>query len=393
MKLALLWTLKSRMPLGWRQLSHNKTRLSVALMGVVFANVLIFMQLGVMGALFETSVTPVRLLKADIMLISPEARAINQLGSLPRRRLYQALGVPGVMSASTLQIGTVEIRSPTSVEQASVMVFGVDPAFDGFTRQDITAQRHLLKLADTALLDRLTRSSLAPLVTAVASGEEVKAELQGRAVTMTGLYSLGASFSIDGSIIVSDQTFLRLFPRNSASAVNAILVQVDPAASPHRVAADLRRVLSGGDTKIMLVDEYADYIKTYMRDNTPIGFVFTFGVAIGCLIGFAIVYQILYADVSDHLSEYATFKAMGYTHNYLLLIVFEQAFLLAVLGFLPGVTASLGLYALIAAGTELALTMPVSRALLVLALTFGMCAASGAIATRRLKAADPADVF
>ncbi|MGY6249841.1 FtsX-like permease family protein [Bosea thiooxidans] len=171
------------------------------------------------------------------------------------------------------------------------------------------------------------------------------------------------------------------------------MIQLAPDADPAGVAEALRRLLPSSDTKVMLTEEYAQYIKDFMRDNTPIGFVFSFGVAIGCLIGFAIVYQILSADVNDHLAEYATFRAMGYTQGFLLGIVFEEALILALLGFVPGVVASLGLYAVISAGTELAMTMPPTRMALVLCLTFAMCAASGAIATRRLTAADPADVF
>ncbi|MCZ8036380.1 MAG: ABC transporter permease DevC [Novosphingobium sp.] len=390
---ALLERVRLRMPLGWRQLRHNPNRLFVALGGVAFANVLIFLQLGVMGALFESAVTPLRTLKADILLMSPDARAIGQLGSMSRRRLYQALGVDGVAAASTLQVGTIEIRSPTSIQQASVMVFGVDPEFDGFTRADISAQRSLLRTADVALLDRLTRSSLRPMVDAITIGGVAKAELQGRTVTLAGLFSLGASFQNDGTMIVSDQTFLRLFPRNSAAAINAVLVQTAPGANVAEVAARLRAALPASDTQVMTADAYAEFIKDFMRTNTPIGFVFTFGVVIGTLIGFAIVYQILSADVNDHIREYATFRAMGFHQRYLLGVVFEEALLLAVLGFVPGVVLSLGFNAILSAGTELAMTMPAMRIAFVFGLTFAMCAASGAIATRRLKAADPADVF
>jgi len=393
MTATLLERAQLRTPLGWRQLRHNPGRLLVALGGVAFANVLIFLQLGVMGALFESAVTPLRTLKADILLMSPDARAIGQLGSMPRRRLYQALGVDGVAAASMLQVGTIEIRSPTSIQQASVMVFGVDPEFDGFTRADISAQRSLLRTADVALLDQLTRSSLRPMVESIAAGGVAKAELQGRTVTLAGLFSLGASFQNDGTMIVSDQTFLRLFPRTSAAAINAVLVQTAPGANVSEVAARLRAALPASDTKVMTANEYADFIKDFMRTNTPIGFIFTFGVIIGTLIGFAIVYQILSADVNDHIREYATFRAMGFRQRYLLGVVFEEALLLAVLGFVPGLVLSLGFNAIVSAGTELAMTMPVSRTAFVFGLTFAMCAASGAIATRRLKAANPADVF
>ncbi|MFM9940421.1 MAG: ABC transporter permease DevC [Hyphomicrobiaceae bacterium] len=393
MRVAILQRLATRTPLGWRQLRHNPMRLAVALAGVAFANALMFMQLGVMGALFESSAKPARMFKADILLMSPLARSIGDAGTLPRRRLYQALGVDGVKSGAAVQLGNIGIRNETGKLQANVLVYGVDPDFDTFVPREIYAQMPLIRTADTALLDRLTRVTLKPMVDALMRGEQPRPELAGRTVTMTGLFSLGASFQNDGTLIMSDQTYLRLFPRNSASAVSMILLQVEPGADIEAVAARIREQIGSSDMQVSTLEGYAEYIKGFMRKHTPIGFIFTFGVVIAMIIGFAIVYQILSADVNDHLSEYATFKAMGYSHGYLLGVVFEEAFLLAAFGFLPGLLLTIGLYAILSAGTDLAMDMPLSRALLVLGLTFVMCALSGAVATRRLRAADPADVF
>lgn len=393
MTVSILQRLWTRTPLGWRQLRHNPTRLAVALGGVAFANVLIFMQLGVMGALFESAAKPARMFNADILLMSPLARTIGDSGTLPRRRLYQALGVEGVQGGAAVQVGNIGIRNASGKLQANVLAFGVDPEFDTFVSREINQQLPLIRTADTALLDRLTRSTLKPMVEALKAGEQPRAELAGRTVTMNGLFSLGASFQNDGTLIMSDQTFLRLFPRNSGSAVSMIVLKVESGTNVEEVAARIRTQIGSSDMQVTTLENFADHIKGFMRKNTPIGFVFTFGVIIGFIIGFAIVYQILSADVNDHLSEYATFKAMGYSHGYLLGVVFEEALLLAALGFIPGMVLSLGLYKIIALGTELAVDMPWDRPPVVLALTFVMCALSGAVATRRLKAADPADVF
>ena len=113
----------------------------------------------------------------------------------------------------------------------------------------------------------------------------------------------------------------------------------------------------------------------------------------GFMVGVIIVYQVLSTDVNSHIKEYATFKAMGYNNLYLLGVVFEEAIILAVLGFIPGAIAPLGLYHLTRNATNLPLYMTVARALTVLTLTMIMCVISGAIATRKLQSADPADMF
>ncbi len=105
-----------------------------------------------------------------------------------------------------------------------------------------------------------------------------------------------------------------------------------------------------------------------------------------------IVYQILYSDVSDHLPEYATLKAMGYTDNYLLGVLLQEALFLAILGFLPGFILSFGLYQVTYAATMLPIFMNIDRAIRVWILTLIMCSFSGAIAMRKLRSADPADV-
>ncbi len=110
-------------------------------------------------------------------------------------------------------------------------------------------------------------------------------------------------------------------------------------------------------------------------------------------MGVIIVYQILSADVYEHLAEYATFKAMGYRHIYLLGIVLEEALILAIMGFCPGLTVSLGAYLLTRQATALPIVMPMSRIIFVSILTILMCMLSGTIATQKLRSADPADIF
>lgn len=113
----------------------------------------------------------------------------------------------------------------------------------------------------------------------------------------------------------------------------------------------------------------------------------------GALVGVVIVYQVLATDVADHLEEYATFKAIGYRQRFFLGVVFEEAVVLALLGFVPGVLLALGFYAGVAAATGLPVAMTAGRAALVLTGTVIMCTLSGAIATRRLARAEPAELF
>jgi putative ABC transport system permease protein len=131
----------------------------------------------------------------------------------------------------------------------------------------------------------------------------------------------------------------------------------------------------------------------FWQSSTPTGFVFTLGLIMGFVVGVVICYQILSTDVADHLPEYATLKAIGYTDRYLTGVVLREGLLLALLGYLPALGLSWLLYRLLGAWTGLPLVMTAGRAGFVLLLATVMCAFSGFLALRRVRAADPAEVF
>ena len=209
---------------------------------------------------------------------------------------------------------------------------------------------------------------------------------------MAGLFTNGASFAADGNVIASDSTFLRLFPSKRPEDIEVGLIHLKPGADIDRVRTELDALLPD-DVLIGSTEDFAQIEHTYWAEGTGIGFIFGLGVGVGFIVGIVIVYQILYSDVSEHLSEYATLKAMGYTDNYLLRVLLQESLLLAVLGYIPSLGLALGLYQLAQAATMLPIAMTTQRAINVLVLTFVMCSVSGAIARRKLRTADPADIF
>jgi putative ABC transport system permease protein len=380
------------LPLGWLQLVHNKTRLTAALAGVVFANVLVFMQLGFLGALVGSIQRPYDHMNADVLVSAADMNTLADGSPLPRRRMFQALAVEGVASATTLYYGKLDWRQPDGSVR-NLDVFGVDPSARAFESADVEAQRPLLAAADAALIDRKTRNVPTDIFTAIERGEPLKFEAKGRTLSVVGTFSIGGGFSADGYLIVSDQTFLRLFPQRSAGAPNHVLVRLVPGADIEVVAASLRAALSTSDTVVRSVTAAVAKDQGFQTKQRPVGLVFGFGVVIGVLVGVIIVYQVLSTDVSDHLKEYATFKAIGYAPGYFLSVIFEEAMVLAALGFVPGIAIALGLYALVSHATGLPLSMTAARAAGVFVATAAMCGLSGFLATRRLARANPADLY
>jgi len=387
-----LQELQRRTPLGWLQLSHDKGRMLVATAGIAFADILMFMQFGFQNALYSSNTRLHQILDADIVLMSPQAQNLINLSDIPRRRLYQAMNVPGVESADVLYAKIARWKNPQTRDKSSILVVGFNPDRPAFNLPEIKQNGREVKLPDTVLFDEGSRGTYKEAIAQIKAGKTVTTEIDRRTITISGLFKVGASFAADGTIMTSDQNFLRLFPKQEASSINAGLIKLKPGADPVAVQTALKAYLPK-DVRVLTKTEFIEFEKNYWFANTAIGFVFNIGVAMGFFVGIIIVYQVLSTDVSDHLAEYATFKAMGYRNMYLLGIVFEEALILSILGFFPGVGISLGLYSLTRNATNLPMYMTLIRALQVLILTLIMCLISGAIATKKLQSADPADIF
>jgi len=385
-------SLKNRTPLGLLQLKHDKIKMLTALAGIAFADILMFMQLGFKDALFTTNTQYPRLVNGDIVLLSTQATNFNELYTFTRRRLYQAMDVPGVESAEAVYIGSLNWRNPQTKEKTSMMVVGFDPERPAFNLPDVNRQLDKVKIPDTVLFDRASRGKYEEIIAQVEQGQTVTTESDRTTVTIGGLFEVGASFADDGALMTSDYNFLRLFPRKEQGTVSLGIINLEPEQDPVAVRQALNIHLPE-DVEAYTHAEYVEKEVTYIQNRSPIGFVFTLGTTMGFIVGIVIVYQVLSTDVNDHMAEYATFKAMGYKNSYLLFVVLEEALILSFIGFLPSVGLAMGLYQLTAAATALPIMMPVSRAVTVLIMTLAMCGISGAIATRKLQSADPADIF
>ena len=379
-------------PLGWLQLRHRPLRLAVALLGIGFAVLLIMMQLGFRSALFESAVRYHERLDYDIALFSPDSVFIVRPEAFSIRRLYQALGDPGVASVAPVYIFPAIWKNPWTNQRRSINLIGFNPADGLLDAPGFDEARAKLQQEDVVIFDARSRPEFGPVAASVRGGEEVVTEVNNRKIRIGGLYEMGTSFGIDGSLMTSDDNWLRLFPDRSRNNIQLGLLKLKPGADAEVVRDRLREFLPQ-DVLVLTKKDFVAREVAYWNRATPIGYVFAFGAIMGFVVGSIIVYQILFADVSEHLSEYATLRAMGYPNRFVAGIVLQQAAILGVLGYLPGLALSHFLYGRAAAATFLPLHVTPGRALGVFLLTLAMCSISGLLAVRRVRRLDPAEVF
>jgi len=387
----LLHWIFGRMPIGWLQLTHKRGRFFAALSGVAFANVLVFVQLGIMNSMGTATLRPYEFLSVDIMISAHDANALAEGSNVARQWMLQALADPDVIAGTGLLIGNVPWnRGDNSI---TFTTFGIDPGQPAFLAPEIARDAALLQVPDVAILDRLARGLTHDEAATIRPQTPLSFEALGRTLTALDTFSGGGGFGGDGFMFVSDQTFLSLFPSRSSAAPDHILLRLRPGADVAATVARLRDLISDPTLRIRSYADAAQEDLRYQQTQRPTGVIFGFGVLIGVLVGLVIVYQVLSADVADHLREYATFKAMGYGPRFFLGIVVEEALILGVLGFVPGLLVGTAILVFMGTVTALPLAMTASMAIMVFVGTVVFSVLSGAVATRRLAAADPADLF
>lgn len=388
----ILSFLLRRLPIGWLQLTNNRGRMVAALAGVAFANVLVLVQLGILGALNGTIGITYGPINADIFISSSDANTLADGSPLSRRALFQALSDHQVFAAAPLYLGQVDwTREDGSTADLNVYGFPVeDVRFAGDILRESLPN---LAIPDTALIDRGTRGVDRDKMAMISPEAPIRFETKGRTITAIGTFFLGSSFSADGAMFVSDQTFLGLFPDRISGTPTHLMVDVVSGADPETVASRLAKRLEHEPLKVRTLAAAKAADLNYQTTQRPTGIIFGFSVAMAVLVGLVIVYQVLSTDVADHLSEYATFKAVGYPHRFFLGIVLEESVILGLIGFVPGFAMALGLYRGIAGLTGLPIEMTGQRALMVFLGTIIACMLSGALAARRLRTADPAELF
>jgi len=385
-------------PLPWLQLVKQKVRFFVALAGIAFISVLMFMQIGFQDALYASATQVHKHLRGDLFLISSQYKSLTSTQSFPRSRLYQILGFNGTESVEPLYVQFAKLKNPINGRKYPIYILGFDPVKSIFKLPEVDQNFQLLKIPDQVFFDRAARPEFGPIAEYFQKNQPIGMEIFsylgtiGYKVKVSGLFTLGPSFGVDGNLIVSSSTFFNIFPEHRSNQIDIGLIHLKPNVNPQTILTTLSNSLPK-DVTVMTRQEFIDFEKSYWTLRTPIGFVFNLMVMMGFVVGVIVVYQILYSNISTHIVQFATLKAMGFRNKYLLNVVFQQAVILAILGYIPGFAISLGLYDIAKNATKLPIVMDLNKGLLVFISVIVMCLTSGFFSTNKLRKVDPAEIF
>ncbi len=387
-----------QVPFTFLTLWHQKLRTTIAVAGVTFATLLVFLQLGFYDSAKATATFFFDKLDFDLILISPDYMDINRPGSFPRHRLYQALAVPGVEGAVPLYLGgsawrIVDLQGEQLGTKhglhRGIMIVGFELGDPVFRLPELAEAIDQLKVSGNVLIDTKTRNYFKK------RDIGVETDVGLTRVRIAGKFTVGTGYGADGMILMSDRTFARIMGDRPLDKVSLGLIKLLAGADADSVAGAIRSYFPDQEVRVLTRQAMEAQELNYWLNKTAVGQIFLIGVVVALIVGTVFVYQVISSDISNRFGEYATLKALGYTNGYIFWQVLQQALLYSLCGYLPGFLLSLVLYRLGASDSfaNLPIWMTTQRAVVVLAMSLAMCAFSGFFALRKVRAADPADLF
>lgn len=369
--------------LAWRNLSHDRARFVVTLVGVLFAVLLMGVELGLLLGFARTTSGLVDHTAADLWVTPAGTTNVDIAGRLDEQHRFEALAVPGVAAVDRLMMQFAFWRKPDGgTESVSIVGFSLASG-QGRPWNLVEGRLEDLQQDDAVIIDRLYAGKLG--VTAL--GQTV--EINNRRARVVGFTAGIRTFTQSPYVFTTHRnaqhfTFFR--PDQTTYLLVTLARGADAARARDALQARLGRV------DVWFAADFARAAQRYWLITTGAGSALLLAALLGLIVGIVIVGQTLYATTVDRLPEYATLRAMGAPNRYLYHVILKQAAISAVFGFAGGMLL-VGLVVVASAGSTVAVAMPPSLIGVLALLTLCMCALGALISIRRVTRIDPTSVF
>jgi len=369
--------------LALRNLFRDRVRLIVTLTGIVFAIVLIAIQMGLLLGFVQTISGVVDNSAVDIWISARGVPFLEHGAQFPARTVHRAAATPGVLAAENYVLRIVNWKRTDGANLPALMI-GFDPASGLGKPWSVVAGRlESLNAADSIFIDRLYQEKLG--ITEI--GQTV--EINGRRARVVGFTEGIRSFTTSPYIFTSVQNAMK-YLRLPDSETFYILVKTQPGADPQTVKADLAGRLRNLD--VYTTQEFARRTQRYWLLTTGAGFTVLLAAVMGLIVGIVVVSQTIYASTVDHIREYGTLKAIGASNRYLYSVIVKQAGISAIIGYAIGMAISYAIVYVTRNGGA-AILVPWQMVATMLVLTLTMCVCASLVSIRKVTTIDPAMVF
>jgi putative ABC transport system permease protein len=370
--------------LARRNLFHDKLRLAVTLTGIIFAIILIVVQLGLFFGLTATTSGVIDNSGVEIW-VTPHGVPFLEVGApFAERKLYELLSVAGVANAKKMIIRLINWKRPVDGEQQGIVIVGFDPSTRyGGPWNIVDGDPHGLAAPDTVFIDELYKPKLG-----ISRAGDI-GEVNGRRARVVGFTKRIRSFSTTPYVFTSFKNAVRYTGVGDDQA-QYVLVKTDAGADVARVKAAIAARVDGVD--VYTTAEMSRRIQIYWMFTTGAGVGILIAAVMGLVVGVVVVAQTIYATVMDHIREFGTLKAIGASNRYLYRVLIRQAVLSAVIGYAVGIIAC---YVIVWVARDAAVPMllPWQLAVGMFVLTVVMCVSAALLSINRVTRIEPGMVF
>jgi len=370
-------------PLAQRNLVHDKVRLAVTLTGIVFAVVLIVVEMGLFLGFTVTTSSIIDKSGVDFWIVSKHTPYIEQGAAFSERKLYQVLATPGVASADKYIVRFAQWKTPNGGEQ-SVQVVGFNPYTGvGGPWNVVEGDVEDIKTPDAVMVDRLYAKKLG--VTRV--GEIF--EIDGRRARVVGFTNGIRAFTTTPYVFTTFKN-AQSFARLNEDQTLFLLVKAKPGSDLVELQKSLESRLR--DVDVLTGSKFSSMTRIYWMFTTGAGVAVLIAALLGLVVGVVVVAQTIYATTMDHIREYGTLKAMGAPNSYIYRVIITQAGIAAVVGY--GLAMFVSFFVVRASQTGgAAIYLPLPLAIGIFFLTLLMCVSAAVVSINKVTSLDPAMVF
>jgi len=369
--------------LAFRNLFHDRVRLAVTLVGILFSIVLVAVQLGLYLGARTMIISMIDRSDGDLWVMAYATKNFEEAQPISVRDRYAALATPGVASAIPLIAAFTDWRKPTGGSTLAVVI-GSERDDGGLSPWNVVeGDVSGLGARDAAIVDKTYLSELG------LNGIGDTAQVGAARVRVTGLTDGIRSFTVTPYVFTTINRARALLDM-PADKITFVLVKVAPDAGVEEVRSAIRARVP--DSEVLTKAEFRERSLNHWLFSTGAGVALLGGAVLGLVVGTVIVAQTLYASTKDHLTEFATLRALGSSSGYIHRVILAQAGLSAVLGYALGMSIAMTIVYLSEA-TALPIVMTPALAAVLFALTVGMCTLSAIAAIGKVMRIDPAMVF
>jgi putative ABC transport system permease protein len=301
--------------------------------GIAFSVLLMTQQGGFfIGLISRSASIVVDARSTDVWVMDPTTESAETAQSLRAIDLSRVRGASGVAAAYPLSRSPVTVKTEEGRTESATVFGHDDSTLTGMSSVFIAGTSADLLAADAIAIDLLGYTKLWP-GEAITTGRVI--ELNDSRAVVRAITDARPGFA--APIVINARLSQAARFATTGAVPTFVLVAVDPGADPVAVADGIARTTG---LKAMTATAFSAMTLNYVIASTGIAFSFGVVIALGAIVGVAIVGLTFNMFISDLTRQFAVLKAIGLTNGRIVLMVLVQAIVIGFIGYGIGLWAA-----------------------------------------------------